>query len=63
MHPTRRRLNMSDNKGRFECECRKRAVYGSHPEKDCPHCDGTGYTNDLTRKKDWSKDPDDPEEW
>lgn len=59
----RRRLNMSDNKGKYPCACRRRARYGSVPTSDCPHCDGTGYTNDLAQKKDWSKDPVEDDEW
>lgn len=58
----RRRLNMSDNRGQFECHCRRRGVYGSHPDRECTDCDGTGYTNDVTKKKDWSKEPQD-DDW
>lgn len=53
----RRPYNMSDNQGQWECECRRRGVWGSHPGPDCQHCDGTGYTNDIARKKDWNNDP------
>lgn len=60
----RRKLNMSDNRGRFECACRTRLVYGSAPDRDCSHCDGTGYTNNPDHVKDWSKDPEDEDsEW
>lgn len=59
----RRRLNMSDNRGQYECACRRRGLYGSFPARECPHCDGTGYTNDLQQKKDWSKDPELDLEW
>lgn len=59
----RRRLNMSDNRGQYACACRKRDLYGSFPDKECTHCDGTGYTNDPAQKKDWSKDPEPDSEW
>lgn len=59
----RRRLNMSDNRGRWECECREAGVYGSFPDRNCPHCDGTGYTNDPERKKDWVKNPPPETDW
>jgi hypothetical protein len=59
----RRRLNMSDNRGAFECECREPGVYGSFPNRECPHCDGTGYTNDPARKKDWIKNPPPDMDW
>lgn len=53
----RRRLNMSDNRGKYACECREPGRWGSYPNKECPYCDGTGYTNDPKRKKDWIKNP------
>lgn len=55
--PIRQRLNMSNNQGRHECGCRQPARYGSVPHQKCQHCDGTGYTNDPARKKDWAKEP------
>ena len=42
----------------YDCECRVRGRYGTHPKYDCPHCGGTGYTSKLKHKKDWKKDPD-----
>lgn len=59
IHPfqIRRRMNMSDNQGQWECTCRRRGVYGSFPDRECQECDGTGYTNNPAAKKDWSKDP------
>jgi hypothetical protein len=56
MMEIRRRLNTSDNKGQFECACRRRGTWGSFPDKDCLECDGTGYTNNPNHQKDWSKD-------
>lgn len=53
----RRPLNMSDNQGKYECACREAGLYGSHPKRDCADCDGTGYTNNQERKKDWLKNP------
>lgn len=53
----RRKMNMSDNQGQFECECRQPAQYGSAPRQGCEHCDGTGYTNDSARRKSWGDDP------
>jgi hypothetical protein len=53
----RRRLNMSDNQGKYECACRTRIRWGSSPNPHCKDCDGTGYTNKRSAKKDWSKDP------
>lgn len=53
----RRRLNMSDNQGRWECACRRRGVWGSHSDRGCKECDGTGYTNNEAHRKDWSKEP------
>lgn len=55
--PLRRRLNMSDNKGRYECACREPARWGSVQRPDCTDCDGTGYTNNPAAKKDWAKNP------
>jgi hypothetical protein len=55
--PIRRRLNMSDNRGKFECACREAGVWGSHPDDNCTECDGTGYTNNPNHKKDWVKNP------
>lgn len=59
----RRRLNMSDNRGKYPCACRTKGIWGSHPEPSCPHCDGTGYTNDLNQKKDWTKNPPSETDW
>lgn len=53
----RRKMNMSDNQGQYECACRVPARYGSVPKADCADCDGTGYTNNPDAKKDWSKNP------
>lgn len=53
----RLKLNMSTNKGAFECACRVPGMRGSRPSPTCADCDGTGYTNNVEHKKDWIRNP------
>lgn len=50
-----RRIRQSSTPfGKYECQCREPGLWGSYPDPCCEYCRGTGYTDDVRLKKDWS---------